>query len=357
MAIYFIYYGIIGFSALGATKLFKKRKKIFQFLILFTGLFLILSLRHPIMGDDLQYGNSEGYLGRFQFIVSANWNTLFQKGVYGLGNYEIGYIIFNKLIGYISNSYQWLLICVSFLALFPVFLLFRKESDSFEFSIIIYMGLVCFLACFSALRQVCAIGICMIAFYFVKKKKIVPFILFVLLAFSFHSTAILFLLVYPFYWIKINKTGRLATLIILGGIFIFRNQLFNLLVQISGRRLVADYNGAFGFFLFLVIIYVLLFIFSKPTSETDGLMNILFLLCVCQCFGNLHLYIARIGYYFMPFLALLIPNSIKTMEKQTRCIVATCFVVFFVSYGLYAIYSSGLSWPQAYPWIPFWNEQ
>ena len=67
------------------------------------------------------------------------------------------------------------------------------------------------------------------------------------------------------------------------------------------------------------------------------------------------MYIARIGYYFMPFLALLIPNSIKTMERDIRYVAVTCFAAFFVFYGLYASYTSGTSWPQAYPWIPFWN--
>jgi len=59
----------------------------------------------------------------------------------------------------------------------------------------------------------------MIAFIFVKNKKLIPFLLFVLLAITFHKSAIVTLLIYPFYHINITK-GKIIALIPVVGAFV-----------------------------------------------------------------------------------------------------------------------------------------
>ncbi len=355
MLIYFSYYLLIAFSAIFIPKKATKKQKIFSFCLLFLGIFLIVGLRNPSMGADLNSGNFGGYLGRYQYIAKKDWHYLLFEGrdAYELASYETGYVALNKLISVFGIDYQHLIICVSFVSLFPVFVIYRRYSENFEFSIIIYLALTCFLAVFSALRQSCAIAICFCSYVFLKKKKLIPFVLLVLLAATFHKTALIFLLAYPFYRIRISKKIRLFTLGLVGIVFLLRTQIFRLVVNFIGKDYQTDSNGAIAFLLLLIALYVLLALFSKDDGETNSLMNIFLLLILCQCFANIHSFVARVGYYFMPFLGLLIPKSIKGMRTENKTIFAPLFVVLFTVYGLYSIYSSGDSWAMAYPWTHF----
>ena len=358
MIIYFAYYTFVCILGLKYSKIKSQKNKIFAFLFAFLFLFFICALRHPSMGIDLHYGFSDGYIGRFQYISEQNWGYLLKNHStdYDLQSYEIGYVLFNKIISVFGNNSQLLLSFVALLSIFPIFVVYYKESNSFVFSILVYLAFPCFFAVFSALRQACAIGICFMSYKFIKERKIIPFILFILLASTFHITALVFLLSYPLYTIRIKKIYKYFMVVLVGIIFLFRNQIFILLMHLFNKGITPDNNGAINLFLFFIALYIVLSLISKENKELNGLMNILLLLVIIQCFGNVHSYITRIGYYFMPFLGLLIPKSIKNIKVEYRGICKITFICFFIGYGLFSIYQSGIGWAQAYPWIPFWKE-
>ena len=71
---------------------------------------------------------------------------------------------------------------------------------------------------FGILRQAIALSISLLAFNFLDKRKPIKFILLVLFASLFHKTAAIFLLAYPFLFIKVNK----KVIVIFTFIVIFR---------------------------------------------------------------------------------------------------------------------------------------
>lgn len=361
MIVYIAYYLLIGISSLSIVNRRTKdsissksglRIRNIWFALLFLGLFAIMGLRHPSMGVDLDYKGQLGYLGRFQFIANSSWSYLLKNDIL---SYEKGFVFYNKIIGYISDEQQWFLIVNSFLSLLPIFIIYNKYSENLPYSIIIYLSLSCYSAVFSAIRQSIAIGICFISFIFVKNKKIIPFVLLVLLAFTFHSSAIFTLLMYPAYWIKIKKKWRIGTLFGIVAIFIFRVPLFSLLSRIIKDNAVIDNNGAINLFLFFVLVYIFSFFFGSDDEDTNGLLNLFLIAIICQLFGNLHLYAARLGYYFMPFLGLLIPKVLKNFRINEHKIISFFIASIFVLYGLYVLYNGRNSWTCSYPWIPFWK--
>ena len=345
-------YLTIGFSAFAMPKIFKKRLRIAQFCVLFLFLFLVLALRHPSMGADLSYGDYFGYLGRYEAIYTKSFKELFLTDI---GNYEKGYIFFNKIISFVSFDTQWLIVCCAFVSLLPVFIIYRKYSESFEFSLIIYLSLSCFLILYSGLRQSIAIGLCLISFVFVKNKKLVPFLLLVFIAFLFHKSAIIFALAYPSYHIRIKKQNRPLTIGAVVLIFILRAPIFNLLAIFYRSGISADNNGAFGLFTVFLAIYIFCSVFSKDNKTTNGYLNLFLLAVICQLFGNLYSIAGRMGFYFMPFLGLLLPRCLNDFKGTEKTILTFLIVSIFTLYGLVNIYRSGNSWPQAYPWIPFWD--
>lgn len=365
MLIYISYFILIGFSALSLYnirfegKLNNRNSTIVRSvwcLVLFFGLFFIMALRHPSMGVDLQYGSNIGYIGRFQFISYQSWDYLWNNRIL---SYEKGYVIFNKLISYISNNEQWYLAVCAFVSLLPIFIIYNKYSDNLPLAICVYMGLTCYSAVFSAIRQAIAIGICFISYFFIKERRIIPFVLLILLAFTFHASAIFFLIAYPAYFFKIPKKFRFVSLIAVGVIFIFRVPLFIFLSGFLKDNAVIDNNGAITLFLIFVLIYIYCFVFGQEDEDTNGLLNLFLIAIICQVFGNLHNYAGRLGYYFMPFLGLLIPKvctNTKLIDKQLKNILINVIAISFIGFALYTLYNGGNSWTKSYPWVPFWND-
>lgn len=352
MVIYLFYYLLLGFCAIFFSKFKNKKANIIHLLIVFLGIFFIVGFRHPSMGVDLQYGTNDGYIGMYKLIASSSFKDVLNQNFM---NFEKGYVIFNKLISYFGNNEQVLLIASAILSLFPICYIYWKYSDNFELSMIVYISLTCFLMTFSGLRQACAIGICFSSFYFIKNRKIIPFVLLVILAYTFHSSAIFFLLAYPIYILNIKKQYRFYTLILVLVVFVFRTQIFNLLAPLIKEDAIPDNNGAITLFLIFILIYVFCCFFIYDNQESSGLLNLFLLAILCQAFGNIYSIAGRIGYYFMPFLGLLLPKTLISMKYGEREITSIVLTIAFVGYGLYIIYAAGNSWAETYPWIPFWS--
>ena len=255
MAIYYSLYILLILGAVLQKGLFKSEKGtrnycVFAF-ILIAGL---LAFRHPSMGVDLKYGETSGYLGTYQAIAKSSWDKVLHLD---FKNYERGYVIFCKLISYISRDEQCLLIVCALVSIFPLSYLICKYSENCLLSFVIYLGLPVFLTNYSAMRQVIAIAITAFSYIFIRNKKPVLFILTVLLASAFHSSAILFLVAYVLYYSGLMKRYRIASILILPLVFLFRNPLFGILSKLLKDNAVPDNNSAVTLFIVFTAVYIL----------------------------------------------------------------------------------------------------
>lgn len=322
-------------------------------LLLFFCLFLLFALRHPSMGNDLHYGSGNGYLGSFSLISSFSWKKVFL--IEKFMNYEKGYILFNKLVSIFSKNQQFFLAVVAFLGLYPIYQLFKKNSALPMLSYVIYFGLPVFLMMFSGLRQVLAMGICLAAFTYVRQKKPIKFVALVLLATFFHSSAFVFLVVYPLYYLKMNKKRRVISLFVLAVIYLLKAPLFKVLSVLFKDSVQVQETGALTLLIVFVLIYIFCTIFSSQDQELNGYMNLFYMACVAQCFAGVHELAMRVGYYFMMFLPLLLPKLIAEMSNKTDRKIVTAGV--FVCFGLYGLYSLSTSfWADAVPYYFFWQK-
>ena len=303
------------------------------------------------MGIDLHYGEQIGYLFSYHDISNLSWAKIFSEPYL---NYEKGYVIFNKLLHYVFPHEQFLLIACALLALIPVFVFFYKNSASMRMSLIIYMSLPIFVFVFSGLRQAIAIAICCIAIKYAYERKFIKFIIIVSIALLFHTTSILMLVAYPLMNVKFKMIHRWLSLIILAVIFVFKNQIFKIGVAIFGKNAEPDNNGAYMFFLILVAIYILCFIFSDKSRKTEGFLNLLFIACAIQAMSGVYSIVVRGAYYFMPVIAVLIPNIVMRIKPsfERKC-VKIGVTVAFVSYGFLTIATT--YWAMANPHHFFWE--
>ena len=154
------------------------------------------------------------YVYGFRQICNIRLLDLFKVRVYGIGggyelNFEYGYRLFNKLVSFISTNGQAITVANSVLIIVLLSTLIKKQSIYPFLSIWLYITLGIFQTQMNMSRNAIAILICYLAFRYIREQKLVKYLLCVLLAMTFHTSAILFL---PFYWIsgKLKLTPRLV---------------------------------------------------------------------------------------------------------------------------------------------------
>lgn len=304
------------------------------------------------MGVDLGYGYSNGYLASFTRISRYTWQEALFVNVL---NYERGYILLNKFLSLFSTDQQFFIAANVFIALLPMFYIIYKESHSPALSTVIFMGLPSFMMLFSGARQTIAICICFVALYFVKNKKLIPFLVTVLFATTFHSSAWIFVIAYPLYYLKMSRSLRKLSFAILPVVYFLRYPLFHLFSVLFKDNATVDNNGAKTLFIVFSLVYIFCSMFSDEREETAGLKNLFFVACCIQGLGGVNSLVMRVGYYFMNSLILLLPLIIHNLSNKTnariiRAVVGLCFVLF----GLYSLRTG--SWSRAYPYYWFWTE-
>ena len=357
MIVYFIMYGLILLATpviarTGKTAEQQRRRAALWMIVLIV---LVVGLRHPSMGVDLQYRRPYGYLWSFEAIAQFPLSDIL-KGIRFL-NYEWGYVLFNKLLSFVSLDESWLLFAAAVCSYIPVGLLIARHSRDPVLSTVVYLGLPCFLLPFSGLRQGIAIGVCCLAAQYIQRKKILSFVLAVLAANLFHHTAFIFLAAYPLYRIRFFTKNRVLSLLVLAAVFIARRPLFEAASRLFQDDARVDDNGAVTLLIVFVLVYVFCIVFLKERDESSaGFLNVFYFACICQCFGGLYSTAIRVGYYFMPALAAALPNIIAGMDDPRSYSLSRKFVMAaFAAYGLYALYSGGHSWAMTYPYHFFWS--
>lgn len=319
--------------------------------ILGLSIIIVIGLRHPSMGTDLGYGGEYGYLSSYENLSELGWLYVLRNPYL---NYEIGYRVFNKILGMLGLDIQSFLIVCAVLSVVPISCLVFNYSKSSITSYIIYMGLPVFQLLYSCLRQDIAIGLCVFSLIFVINRKIIPFIAVVLVACTFHSSAIIFFISYPLYYLKFSKFQRMLSCVFLILVYILKRPLFAVLSRLFKDNAAIDDNGAIVLFVVFVVIYIFCTIYNDESELQSGFLNLFYLACLCQAFGDLYSIALRVGYYFMITLVVLLPNLLKTMPKSKEKLYFNIFVpIAFFSFGLYSIYSS--SWSMAYPYHWFWE--
>lgn len=320
----------------------------------FSIIFLLLALRHPSMGIDLGYSHPYGYLSSFDYIAALPISSVLR--VTSFQNYEYGYILFNKLVSIIYPNRQLFLATSAFLSIYPFAVLVKRYSRNEFLSFIIFLGLPMFLIAYSGLRQSIAIGITMYSFKFIIDKKLIKFILTVFLASSFHYSSILFLSAYPVFHLKMNRYIRSASVLVIPLFVVFRFSLFNIFSRLLKQGASVDNNASFTLLLVFTLIYILLQFFAYKNNESIGFSNLFYIACLVQALASVNSIVLRVGYYFMPYLCIALPNLIVRRKKLSVVeyrawftIVVICFSVF----GLYSIYST--YWAQAYPYKFFFQ--
>ena len=279
---------------------------------------------------------------------------------------DTGYYWLAWAFGRVIPNVQVWFTFVSLIYLIGISLVCYWESPDYSFSMLYMYCMGMFFFSLTGLRQTIAMGIAMSSYYYLAKRKLVPFLIIVFIAAIFHQSAISFILIYP---IARSRTGWMRLLVILCFFFIIvvfkeriANVMFNYLPQSLLDSRFGGYVGsekrltASGF-----IIQLLMFFFClqyrerivKDVPHRETLYNLASISLVFQASAMTLAEFFRIGMYFGWSFMLLIPICIQYESKGKNFeFLRIVLMIAFITYFFYStIKSYGIL-----PYRFFWEE-
>lgn len=295
---------------------------------------LLAAFRYNVGYD---YGS---YVGAFQYYGSVKYSSIIQS--YKIGD-PVGYYLFAKWAASFGSE-RWFFFWLAFVSLLPPMMYFLIDwADSPELPLILFMYLFGpFIFAFSAIKQGVAIGIIIFSLRYVTQRKFFNFFLCMIIACSFHVTAIVFI---PMFFL-LNHNMELSTwkrtAIIIAVVLVMIN-LETVLSGVFGGRfeeyaLETVYGRNRSFWLYSLLAAVF-FLFRKVLKEKDLRNDLLVLLMIigamCQVLGFSNAFAKRVGEYFAFSQVILLPQMLFIFNERSQK--AAKFLLCIYVVGLFLI--------------------
>lgn len=331
-------------------------KSIKIFLIFFALLIpsIVAGVRASSIGTDLKiYGISS-------FDLALHSSSL--KSFYNSINLDYGFYFLTYISSRIVPDYHFALFVYQFVTFLFIYLFsnecYKKFGISKGFICLIYM-LMLYNVSLNIMRQCIAVAVSSYAFTFVWKKKPFFYIVFMLLAFLFHSTSLIAVSLLPLYWLFGKRNYRcieqrflISFFIVFSLIILF---LFNQIIQymvgiglVNSRYLEYVGDGVFAqmaigrpnyanLIVQPILLIIVLFNLVNTQKYNEGLN--FFVICsilaaFIQIFSPMFSsFIQRISYYFIPFQILFLGMTIKSLNYKDKFYLYNLAVFLFLSYG------------------------
>lgn len=321
-------------------------------------LILIIFISSLIGGArDFSIGTDVEVYGKRWFEIAINCSN-FKTFASIIGSVDYGYLLLNYFVSRFTDNVNAFLFILQLICNSLVFLTFYKYREKCDFwrSSLIYL---CAFYCmsFNIMRQACALSIMLFCLKYLDNGSILKYILGVLLAMSFHNTAILsgilILLIYSISKIK-NRFQFFIVLFLIMitslSIFfikdfielgyrlgIFNYRIYDYIIRFSKENIsVSVVELIIKIFIFLVCI-----IQSKIINNRASINKFLFISVILEfiLFQSKILisYSDRFSYYFGYLNMVYIPQSFKSLasNKKNAFIFNLIFILIFFSYWYY----------------------
>ncbi len=379
MAIYLIaLFGLMLYGGCANHNLTKKRKK--RYIVFsFACLAIISMLRSYNVGRDLQ----AHYYKTFLRVVNMDWNNLFTLG------YENGYLVFYKIISMFTSDGQWMIAIHALIVIGITGWFIYRNSDNVVMSTFMFITTNTWFMYMTMMRQAMAVSFVLVALEIWKRKdwrikRFVLYVLVVILAMQFHSSAFIAFIIPIFDYLPFKRKHILISTIVMIASFALYNQLFKAvsLLQI-GKRDYTEFYSSSGeainiISLYFVFIYALIFIIgtvslvyykgeenqSSNLNVTDesGFSNsfilyMVLVLEVCRITGLKINIMARMTYYFMPFVYILLPRAIASFRNYSnkKIVKYSIYVLMTVAF-VWLTYRSAATMYGTVPYQFYWEK-
>ena len=306
----------------------QKLDKIFVWLV-FLCLAFVAAFRYGVGTDFFSYYNGD------------NWANKFEERDYSDPGFTLLALLCN-IVFYSQKGALTLVSAVITVALF-VFTIAKKQED-FPLSILLFIFVGCFTGMFNGVRQYLAAAILFAGHRFIIEKKPIRWFFVVLLASSFHITAILMFFIYFVCNLKCNWMLLIAIILLLA-----YEPLFHLVGALKQDEI--DMNNAYmsGSVNKLRVAVqcvpiLLLFFLNKDKINNDKearfLLNICLLNAAIAIAAMNSPYFSRFCIYTSCFQIFMYPKVFSKMRKDDKNLFVVLLLFFYALFWGYEVLNS-----------------
>jgi len=256
---------------------------------------------------------------------------------------NIGFIILIKILNNFNFNYIFLFITASFIILLGVFKYILKNSRYCEVSIYIYISLGLLLSGFNIIRQWIACSVFLMAYEYLKRKNFKMYLIMILLASTFHASALFLILLYPVLNSNIKIYKRILFAVILVVLLLSSDFTMALLANTKivdsnfyNRYVSGKMESQSNYVIFCIaLINLLIILFNiktyKKNSEYWSIeLNYLILLCAFSFAAPTHIIYNRAVIYFTPALLITVPNTISLVKREYRNFIYFAIMIIYL---------------------------
>lgn len=273
------------------------------------------------------------YLRALNYYTALPKNQIFSAKLVYPFDFELGYFWLTKVAAWMGLSNTVFLFLVAAIIYIPVFISIYRYSKVPIVSIFAYFGFGMFTYSLGLFRQFISISIALYGVKYVEKREFWKFVIIVIIAMFFHTTA---LVVLPVYFLNKMHSKKLSLMLMpLELICLFMGRkIILILISIFPKYvgyLGSKYDTSSGTYLMLILINIIYFLavylYSCGCKITPFYINTLFLASLFQALGYSMGIFGRITPYYYIYLLFLLPELIYCFEKNSRLIIGLVLII------------------------------
>lgn len=307
----------------------------------------LLSILSGMRGYDVGW-DTRNYVFLFSRIQGFPFNNIL-LGDFGI---EKGYVILEYIISIFTTNPTILFLIISFFYMISVGKFIYKNSEEPVMSYILFIALGFFTFSMTALRQTVAIGIILFSYEFIRNRKFMPYLLTVLLASTFHYSALVFLPAYFIAYKKFTKPYIFFTVLTIPTVYIFRDIAFGIVNRISRYEYsTIETQGPITLLLLMITVFIGGIIQIKQVLRKDEgnifFYNMTFISIILAIMAFIHPVALRAGYYYSIFSIVFIPKIVLSFSNKFLKTIVYCIAIIV----LISLYIKGLN--STSPFVPY----
>lgn len=278
---------------------------------------LMVLLRSSMVGVD--YPTYQAY---FEIVSQNPFSFLFSPN--NIYRFEPGFSLLTYLFSLVTKD------AAIYMALIPVFIIIPraitiyKQSCSIWFSVFVYISFGFFGYSMCTLRQELAISIMLFALPYLKDRKILPYMVIIVIAASFHKSLwlmvpVYFLAVIPLNWKSISfyAAGTLFVLIFSVPILGFVTQyVFKAYTPGSYYTRGRSFDTALMILVFLVVALLMKKRVLTRDPKNIVLLNLYVYASILFILTLKHFIFQRVGLMFLPVATFLLPEMLYSIKPD-----------------------------------------
>lgn len=282
------------------------------------------------------------YEGLFSYFYQLDF-----KEISRISFSDKGFVLLSWIVGKFNNSPQAMFFASSLIITLLIVFTLKEYADPFELALYLYITTFSYYSSFNGLRQCLAATIIFAGFSFLIQRKWKQYFIIVLIASSFHLSALIMI---PFYFFANNDiwTYKQGILIVLfSGCFLFYNgfidQAFSIFLKdtIYGHynSILTNLDNGANFLRAIVwsIPLIISYIYRRKIIENKSYYNYIVNLSLI---GFLFMFlavrnalIARLSFYFELYNIILIASLTKIFNAKDNKLL---YIIIFASYFIYS---------------------